>query len=116
MSSSCSFALLIARLPQESGLMLVHSTVGLECRIVVVGHTLSVLCLCRVVADRCCMLEYMYDPYSSKIMQAAKDCYCKHGYNNNSGMNSNSLVFLVNSALLESLVYAGSEVDKISKF
>ena len=40
--------------------MLVHSAVGLDCRLVVLGHTSTVLDLCRVVevvADGCCMLE-----------------------------------------------------------
>ena len=38
----------------------VHSIMELECRIIVAGDTLIVLCLCRIVVDvahRCCMLE-----------------------------------------------------------
>ena len=67
-SSSGSYAPLIARLPRESGLMSVHSTVRLECRIIVSRHKLTVLNLCRVVVvdvDWCCMLENTFDRNSS---------------------------------------------------
>ena len=64
MSSSGSFASLILRSPRESVLMPVHSVVELECRIVVVGCTSTVLCLHRIVANRCCMSEDMSDHYS----------------------------------------------------
>ena len=56
MSSSGSFVLLIMRSLRESGPMSVCS---------VTAHTLTVLCLRRVVVDRCCMLEDMFDRYFS---------------------------------------------------
>ena len=51
--------------PRESSPMSVGFVVALDCRIVVAGHTSTVLCLRRVVADRCCMFKDMSYHYSS---------------------------------------------------
>ena len=45
------------------------------------------------------MLEDMSNQYSSKILHVVKDCYLKHDHYNNSGMNLNSLVVPIDSAL-----------------
>ena len=68
MNLSCSFAPLIARSLRGWGLMPMRFATGLECKIVVAGCTSTVFDLCRVVGvvtDWCCMLEDMFDYYSS---------------------------------------------------
>ena len=65
MSSSCSFTPLIVELPQELGLIPVRFVVALECKIVVVGRTSTVLYLLRVVVEGCCMSKDMSNRYSS---------------------------------------------------
>ena len=69
MSSSYSFAPSTERSHPESDLQIVQSVLGLDCMIVVVGYTSTVLHLCRVavasfVADWCYM-EDTSDPCSS---------------------------------------------------
>ena len=67
-SSFCSFAPSIERSHPESDMKMAWSVLELDCMIVVVENTSTVLYSCRVanfVADRHCKMEDTLAPYSS---------------------------------------------------
>ena len=88
-------------MPMRSGVELMY-----KLAVVIEGRTKTIFNLHRVVdvvADHC-MIEDRVDHCSSHILHAAKDCYRKQRYYNNSGMNLEKLVIPVESVLLMDLV------------